>query len=117
MTDVITAVLQLVTIGILLAGLYIWQRNRFIVDISRVADLMTAQLLADYKNELWLLDAGGVDSYARHKYTQMVTELGLPSAAVDKVAGLIWESVKAAQGADKSQPETVDARKGNPFYE
>ena len=113
----ILAVLQVITIGLMLAGLYVWQRNRFIVDISRIADLMTAQLLADYKSDLWLLDAGGVDSYARHKYMQMVTEWGLPSAAVDKVASLVGEAVRVAQGKDDSQPQTVGAGKENPFYE
>lgn len=112
----IIAVLQLATIALLVASLYIWQRNRFIVDISRVADLMAAQLLADYGRDLWMLDKGGVTSYARHKYMQMVTEWGLPSAAVDKVVSLAWGAVQAAQGVSDSHPEAVAAG-GNPFYE
>lgn len=112
----IIAVLQLATLATLVAGLYLWQRNRFIVDVSRVADLMAAQLLADYGRDLWMLDKGGVTSYARHKYMQMVAEWGLPSAAVDKVASLVWGAIKSAQGVSDSQPDTAAAG-GNPFYE
>ena len=101
----ITAILQLITIALLVASLYVWQRNRFIIDAGRIADLMAAQLLADYEGELFVLDSEGVKSYARHKYMQMVTEWGLPSAAVDRIAVLVDERVKLAQGY--TEPQTA----------
>ncbi|MCA9366873.1 hypothetical protein KC887_01245 [Candidatus Kaiserbacteria bacterium] len=107
------AILQLVTIATLAAVIYLVQRNRFIVDIQRVADLLTAQLLADYGQDLWMLDERGISGYVRTKYMQMATEWGFPSAAVDRVTSLVGEAIKTAQG--DSQPQTVG--KGNPFYE
>jgi len=101
----ITAILQLVTIALLIAALYVWQRNRFIIDAGRVADLMAAQLLADYEGELFVLDSAGVKSYARNKYMQMVTEWGLPSAAVDRIADLVNGRVQLAQG--HTEPATA----------
>ncbi len=99
------AILQIITIVLIVAALFIWQRNRFIIDAGRIADLMAAQLLAEYEGGLFILDSDGVKSYARHKYMQMVTEWGLPSAAVGRVEILVNERVKLAQG--HTEPETA----------
>ncbi len=106
-------VLQLATVATLAAVIYLLQHNRFIVDIQRVADLLAAQLLADYGRDIWMLDERGVSEYVRTKYMQMVTEWGFPSAAVDRVASLVGGAIKTAQG--DSHPQTMG--KGSVFYE
>lgn len=107
------AILQIITIFLLVASFYVWQRNRFFLDAERIAHMLASHLLADHEGELFTLDHDGVKKYARHKYMQMVTEWGLPSAAVDRVAQLVANTIAATQG---QQTAVSTSGEGNPFY-
>lgn len=118
MTTLIAVViaLQIVLLAAVGAWAYVAQRRLFFIDARTIAGRIAGDLLADYRDDMWMLTEQTTGNYARHKYMLMVTELGLPSAAVDTVAGLVWHVVRAARG--ETTPEAAAVKSGgNPFYE
>ena len=89
----------------LIAAYVVWHwQYRF--DVKRVADVMAADLLEKYQEDVGQLGEHGVKEYATKRYIQLAATFGLPSSPVDKVAGMVWEGVSDAQGV---QPQRVEA--------
>lgn len=84
-------------------AVYKW-RYRF--DVRRVADVMAADLLEKYQDDVGQLGEHGVKEYATQRYIQLAATFGLPSSPADKVAGMVWTVVDNAQGV---QPQRVEA--------
>lgn len=97
--------MQIVTLGIVGALFYFWQRPYFVIDTRNIAENMTMQLLVDYQRELHLLNEKEVKQYVREKYVALCQELGLPLSATEKISSLVWGAIHTARG--EVEPESV----------
>lgn len=99
------AVMQALTLLILLAYA-IWQwRYRF--DVGRVADVMAADLMERYRDDLHTLSQKGVRDFARNRYLQLAATFGLPSGLVDVVCDRVAKTIADAQGDEPQRVEGV----------
>lgn len=71
----------------------VWDRVRQTerIDVRKVADLITEVVLNTVAADA--ADENGTRSFAKTRYMQLVAKYGLPVAAVDRIADLVWSNV------------------------
>ena len=105
-------ILQLAMAAGIAAYIYYTQQNVFRVDIQRCADTYALTLLSDYAADLGILEMATTKQYVRSKYVQDCALYGLPVAAADRVANLVWQRIAKAT----SQTE-IKTAKFEGFYD
>ena len=96
MIDAVIIAMQVVILIAIAA--YVIRHWRFRFDVQRMADVMAADLLERYQEDVQQLSEQGTKRYANETYIRYAATFGLPSAPADRVAVMVWEVIKDAQG-------------------
>ena len=91
------------TLLIIVLAYAAWQW-RFRFDVGRVADVMAANLINEYGDDVGNLSESGVKEFARKKYFEMALSFGLPTRLTDYVADRVATNIMELQG---EQPQRV----------
>ena len=102
----ITANVMLIILLLLHMAFLVW-RWRYRFDAGRVADVMAADLIEKYQDDIYQLSEDGVKKYATQRYMEIAASVGLPSAPADFVANRAWDWIAQAQG---EQPTRTTVR-------
>ena len=110
MLFLITAIAVMVFILLLMIGSFVMWQWRYRFDVKRVADVMAADLLERYQEDVTQLSEEGVRKHATQRYIQLAATFGLPMAHTDRVASMVWNTINEAHG---EYPERLNAE---PLY-